>query len=38
VPISILIGSFLIPILLYLIRILGIIDLGFPLRGKLSKK
>lgn len=38
VPISILIGSFLIPILLYLIRILGIIDLGFPLRNKLSKK
>ena len=38
VPISILIGSFLIPILLYLIRILGIIDLGFPLRGKISKK
>jgi len=38
VPISIMIGSFLIPILLYLIRILGIIDLGFPLRGKIMKK
>ncbi len=38
IPILILIGSFLIPIFLYLIRILGIIDLGFPLRGKISKK
>jgi uncharacterized protein YybS (DUF2232 family) len=38
IPITILIASLLIPIFLYLIRILGIIDLGFPLRGKIMKK
>jgi uncharacterized protein YybS (DUF2232 family) len=38
VPIIIVIASLLIPILLYLVRILGIIDLSFPLRGKIIKK
>ncbi|MDQ0233168.1 YybS family protein [Metabacillus malikii] len=32
------IGSILIPILLYIVRILGIIDLCFPLRDKMEKK
>jgi uncharacterized protein YybS (DUF2232 family) len=38
VPIIILIVSLLVPIFLYLVRILGIIDLSFPLRGKITKK
>nr|WP_285842813.1 YybS family protein [Metabacillus litoralis] len=38
IPIVILIASLIIPIFLYLIRILGIIDLGFPLRRKILKK
>ncbi|WP_299832275.1 YybS family protein [uncultured Metabacillus sp.] len=38
VPIIVLTASLLIPILLYLVRILGIIDLCFPLRGKITKK
>jgi uncharacterized protein YybS (DUF2232 family) len=38
IPIIIVIASLLIPILLYLVRILGIIDLCFPLRGKITKK
>lgn len=38
IPVTILIASLLIPIFLYLIKILGIIDLGFPLRGKITKK
>lgn len=38
IPVIILIVSFLIPIFLYLVRILGIIDLCFPLRDKITKK
>jgi uncharacterized protein YybS (DUF2232 family) len=38
IPVAILIASLIIPIFLYLIRILGIIDLGFPLRRKILKK
>lgn len=38
VPIIIVIASLLIPIFLYLVRILGIIDLSFPLRSKITKK
>ena len=37
-PIIIVIASFLIPIFLYLVRILGIIDLSFPLREKIAKR
>jgi uncharacterized protein YybS (DUF2232 family) len=37
VPIIIVIASLLIPIFLYLVRILGIIDLSFPLRSKIKK-
>lgn len=37
IPIAITIFSFLLPFLLYLIRILGIIDLGFDLRKRLKK-
>ncbi len=35
VPVLIVIGTFILPILLYPVRILGIIDLGFNLRGKI---
>jgi uncharacterized protein YybS (DUF2232 family) len=38
IPIIVVIASILIPILLYLVRILGIIDLCFPLRDKITKK
>lgn len=38
VPIIIVIVSLLMPLLLYLIRILGIIDISFPLRGKIAKR
>ncbi|MDQ0271948.1 YybS family protein [Cytobacillus purgationiresistens] len=37
-PIFILIFTFLIPILLYIVRILGIIDIGFDLRKRLDKR
>ena len=38
IPIIVVIASFLIPIFLYLVRILGIIDLSFPLREKIAKR
>ncbi|MRX73402.1 DUF2232 domain-containing protein [Bacillus lacus] len=38
IPVLILISSLIVPILLYLIRILGIIDLGFQLRKRIKKK
>jgi uncharacterized protein YybS (DUF2232 family) len=38
IPIIMVVASLLIPLLLYLVRILGIIDLCFPLRGKITKK
>ncbi|MBM7606711.1 uncharacterized protein YybS (DUF2232 family) [Metabacillus crassostreae] len=38
VPIIIVIVSLLMPLLLYLIRILGIIDISFPLRSKIAKR
>ncbi|QOR66645.1 YybS family protein [Cytobacillus suaedae] len=38
VPILILVFSLFIPILLYIIRILGIIDLGFQMRDKIAPK
>lgn len=38
IPIIIVITSILIPIVLYLVRILGIIDLSFPLREKIAKR
>ncbi|MBT2687258.1 YybS family protein [Bacillus sp. ISL-47] len=38
VPIIATVFTFLIPFLLYIVRILGIIDLGFDLRHKLGKK
>ncbi|MBO1514943.1 YybS family protein [Metabacillus bambusae] len=38
IPVIAVIASFLLPIFLYLVRILGIIDLCFPLRDKITKK
>ncbi|WP_273123473.1 YybS family protein [Bacillus weihaiensis] len=38
IPIVVFFVSMLLPMVLYLIRILGIIDLGFPLRGKITKR
>lgn len=38
IPIIIVIASIPIPIFLYLVRILGIIDLSFPLREKIAKR
>jgi uncharacterized protein YybS (DUF2232 family) len=37
IPVAIAVFSFLLPVLLYLVRILGIIDLGFDLRKKVKK-
>ncbi|WP_226668653.1 YybS family protein [Metabacillus litoralis] len=37
IPVIIVIVSLLLPLLLYIIRILGIIDISFPLRSKISK-
>lgn len=38
IPITILVFSLLLPFLLYIVRIFGIIDLGFDLRKRLEKK
>ncbi|MBM7662231.1 uncharacterized protein YybS (DUF2232 family) [Bacillus mesophilus] len=38
IPITILILSFLLPFLLYLVRLIGIIDLGFNLRSRVESK
>jgi uncharacterized protein YybS (DUF2232 family) len=38
IPVIAVIASLLLPIFLYLVRILGIIDLCFPLRDKITKK
>jgi uncharacterized protein YybS (DUF2232 family) len=38
IPITILILSFLLPVLLYLVRLIGIIDLGFNLRSRVESK
>lgn len=38
IPITIAIVSFLLPFLMYIVRIIGIIDLGFNLRSKIEKK
>jgi uncharacterized protein YybS (DUF2232 family) len=38
IPITILVLSFLLPFLLYIVRIIGIIDLGFDLRKRVEQK